>query len=209
MAGRLADVEAPLGRARELGFLGPGPVADQVDHARGFARAWASVSPGSSPSSVADLGSGGGLPGLVLAAEWPQTRLVRVESMTRRASFLDSVRQELAWPNLAVDRRRAEALGRDPAYRGAFDLVVARGLGPPPVTAECGAPLLRPGARLIVSEPPEERGERWPPANLADLGLTVERYVEDAAHYVVLRQSEPTPERYPRRAGQPAKRPLW
>jgi len=207
VTGRLVDAEAALLRARDLGFLGPGPIDRQVGHALGFARAWDSCS-SDPPDSLVDLGSGGGLPGLVLAAEWPGTSVVLVESMVRRARFLGVIRDELDWPNLAVEARRAEELGRDPAYRGRVALVTARGFGPPAATAECGAPLLRLGGRLIVSEPPDDR-DRWPEAPLATLGLLPEGRIRAPAGYIVLRQERLAPEGFPRRVGQPTKRPLF
>jgi 16S rRNA (guanine527-N7)-methyltransferase len=102
-------------------------------------------------------------------------------------------------------------------FRGRYDLVVARGFGPPAVTAECAAPFLELGGRLVVSDPPDEppdRGEgggsrRWPTAPLAALGLAPERSFAQPYHYQALRQVAPCPDRYPRRTGVPRKRPLF
>jgi len=66
-----------------------------------------------------------------------------------------------------VIRSRAEVAGHDPALRFQFDLVTARGFGPPAVTAECAAGFLRVDGRLVVSEPPEDRVSRWPSDGLA------------------------------------------
>jgi len=199
-----------LERARDLGFLGAAPLARQVEHALGFALARAGVAESApdGPARMADLGSGGGLPGLVLAAEWPAAEVVLVEAMRRRAAFLAEAAAGLAWSNLTVDARRAEELGRDPARRNLFDLVVARGFGPPAVVAECAAPLLGPEGLLVVSEPPEER-QRWPESGLTELGLEMVGPFQAAARYVVLRQASECPDRYPRRTGVPLKRPLW
>jgi 16S rRNA (guanine527-N7)-methyltransferase len=96
--------------------------------------------------------------------------------------------------------------GRDPDRRAAMGLVVSRSFGPPPVVAECAAPFLRVGGRLVVSEPPEA-ADRWPIEGLAALGLEPDPL--DTAGFVRFRQTFPCPDRYPRRDGVPAKRPLF
>ena len=162
------------------------------------------------PPLALDLGSGGGVPGLPLALAWPLTEWVLVDAGERRAEFLGQAVAELGLgERVGVVRRRAEELGRDPAQRGRYPLVTARSFGSPAVTAECAAPLLAIGGRLIVSEPPLATGHRWPAAALAGLGLEPERLIRLQAGYQVLRQVAPCPERFPRRSGVPAKRPLF
>jgi 16S rRNA (guanine527-N7)-methyltransferase len=157
---------------------------------------------------VVDLGSGGGVPGLVLAARWPSASVVLLDASERRTAFLSDAAARLAPGRVTVCRARAEDAGRDPALRGLADLVTARGFGPPAVTAECAAPLLRVGGRLIVSEPPEGPG-RWPWEPLAEFGLAPLREIRAPAAYAVLVQVDPCPDRFPRRVGIPAKRPRF
>ena len=182
-------------------------------HALGFARAAAAY--GGGPGDFVDLGSGGGLPGLVLAAEWPTSRVLLVEANQRRAEALRRALDELGWGHrVQVLRIRAEEAGRDPALRGSQTLVVARSFGPPAVVAECGAPLLRLGGLLVVSEPPPGAGDeaaavRWPSVPLGDLGLEATGIWQGEFGYQVLTQVAPCPTRYPRRPGIPAKRPLF
>lgn len=138
-------------------------------------------------------------------------RWVFVDSRRRSTEFL---REAVAALGLAervdVVLGRAEDVGRDARYRGRFDRVVARGFGPPPVTAECGAPLLRVGGRLVVSEPPVSRGDRWPTQPLERLGLRLMDIVGlDEGGFAVLEQARACPSTYPRRSGIPAKRPLY
>ncbi len=205
-----------LAGARDAGFLGPGPIEHQLAHARAFAGACLrqGAEDGTSEHRVADLGSGGGLPGLVLAVEWPEARVVLIEANGRRASFLRRAvaRLELGG-RVTVEQRRAEACGRDEAMRAAFDGVVARSFGPPAVTAECAAPLLRVGGWLVVSEPPAgELGSgrgRWPTDGLAQLGLEPVGTRGSEFVFQVVRQRELCPARFPRRDGVPAKRPLF
>jgi 16S rRNA (guanine527-N7)-methyltransferase len=102
-----------------------------------------------------------------------------------------------------VRTARAEAV---PDLRGRFVAVVARSFGPPAVTAECGAPLLEVGGRLVVSEPPRTEG-RW--AGCAVLGVGPAVRLPGPPTLVVLTQVAACPDRFPRRTGLPAKRPLW
>ncbi len=207
-----------LAEARDLGFLGPGPVEAHLDHAAGFVdvvqRLASGVQTGvrtSWPERAADLGSGAGLPGLPLALCFPGCWWLLVESSVRRAAFLRQVVHQLAIEDrVEVAEERAEVVGRSPAWRGRFDLVVARSFGPPAVVAECGAPLLTVGGYAVVSEPPGGMPSRWSAAGLGLLGMApVAAVAAESGAYQVLRQEQRCPDRYPRRVGVPAKRPLF
>ena len=194
-----------LEEAKALGFLGPGPVDEHIDHARGFVRAWG----GPPPGRFVDLGSGGGVPGVVLALAWPDATGVLLDANERRTAFLERVVVQLGLhPRVAVRRERAEVAGRAATLRGGADLVAARAFGPPAVTAECAAALLAVGGRLVVSEPPDD-SHRWPENGLATLGMTLTRIVTATARYAVVTQVAPCPDRFPRRVGIPAKRPVF
>jgi 16S rRNA (guanine527-N7)-methyltransferase len=208
-----------LTEARAAGFLGPGPVQAQVGHAEGFASTARHLAVESPSPRVLDLGAGGGLPGLVVAAAWPEATLVLLEANGRRATFLRRAVGLLGLgQRVSVLEERAEAAGRDARYRGRFDEVLARSFGRPGVVAECGAPLLRVGGWLVVSEPPSPpddstapgTGEvRWPEESLAQFGLETAGVLRDGASYQVLRQAEICPDRFPRRDGVPSKKPLF
>ena len=198
--------------ARGLGFLGPGPVEVHLDHAAGYAIALeADSGTGFVVTRAADLGSGAGLPGLPLALLFPESRWTLVEASVRRAAFLRSAVARLALGDrVAVVEDRAETVGQASEFRARFDVVVARSFGPPAVVAECAAPLLRIGGRAVVSEPPGGEPERWPAEGLAQLGMAPAASVRaGGAAYQVLRQVTPCPDRWPRRVGMPAKRPLF
>jgi 16S rRNA (guanine527-N7)-methyltransferase len=223
----------PLGRtplrqileeARAAGFLGPGPVAAQLRHAVGFVAVCRRLWPdGPTPPLLLDLGSGGGLPGLVVAAHWPEATLVLLDAQGRRTTFLsDAVRRLGFGARVSVRQDRAEVAGRDPDLRGHFDGVLARSFGRPAVVAECAAPLLRPGGWLVVSEPPGDSPAgrpgpaadptdptRWPAEALRQLGLVPDRLLHEEFGYQLLRQVDRCPDRFPRRDGVPAKRPLF
>ena len=201
-----------LEEARRLGFLGPGPVEGHLDHAAGYAAALAAEAGAEwQPARAADLGSGAGLPGLPLAVRFPETAWTLVEASVRRAAFLRAAVGDLELGRrVTVVEERAEVVGRTPGCRGRFDLVVARSFGPPAVLAECAAPLLRVGGWAVVSEPPGGEPGRWPAEGLAPLGLAPGAAVQaGGAAYQVLRQERLCPERWPRRVGIPAKRPLF
>ncbi|MDQ6728492.1 MAG: class I SAM-dependent methyltransferase [Actinomycetota bacterium] len=201
-----------LEEARRLGFLGPGPVVAHLRHAGGFADAIRTGWPEALVlRSAVDLGSGGGVPALPLAFEFPETAWVLVEAGVRRTAFLRTAVDLLGLSTrLTVVETRAEALGRQPDHRTGHELVVARGFGPPGVTAECAAPLLVVGGRAVVSDPPGGASERWPVEGLGTVGMTPGPAVHaQGAAYQILLQQARCPERYPRRIGVPAKRPLF
>lgn len=200
------DLRAVLLRARSLGFLGPGPVEAHLRHTLGFLAALDRF--GGDVRQVGDLGSGGGVPGLIVARARPDLGVVLVDSALRRTQFLDEAVGDLGLAGrVTVRTGRAEELGRSP-LRGALDAILARSFGPPAVTAECGAPLLRPGGLLLVSEPPDAP-DRWPAEGLAVLGSVDLGRWGDGPAIRVLRQAGPCPDRFPRRVGIPAKRPLF
>jgi 16S rRNA (guanine527-N7)-methyltransferase len=195
-----------LEEARSRGLLGPGPVAEHLGHSRELARL-----AGPAPATFLDLGSGGGVPGLVLAVEWPEARGILVDSHQRSGRFLEEAVAVLELADrVRVRLGRAEKLAHDPELRGTADVVVARSFGPPAVAAECAAGFLRPGGRLVVSEPPDAGAERWPAKELAQLGLgPAEIRRGTGASVAALELVEPPADRWPRRPGIPEKRPLW
>jgi len=227
LAGVSAGLLEVLEEARAADLLGTMDLESQIAHALGFAYAFeqASARPVPPPSPVPgrwlDLGSGGGLPGLVLAHHWPASAGVLLDSSERRTRFLAEAVVALRWEErVRVVRARAEDAGRDPELRGGFAAVWARSFGSPPVTAECAAPFLGQRGLLVVSEPPlpdagsamepkVQEAARWPRGPLAELGLVPLVTVRGRFGYQVVEQVDPCPERFPRRAGIPAKRPLY
>jgi 16S rRNA (guanine527-N7)-methyltransferase len=171
---------------------------------------FALLTPSGPPARALDLGSGGGLPGLVLARQWPASSWLLLDSNRRRTDWLAAAvaRLEMA-DRVSVRCARAEEAGRDPVLRSSFDLVTARSFGPPGVTAECTAPFLVVGGVLVVSEPPGGDPSRWPAAGLSSLGLAADGDLVEPAAFQRLRLVSPCPDRYPRRVGVPAKRPLF
>jgi len=194
--------------ARRRRMLGPGPVEAHLDHAE----AMATAVDGDFRGRFLDLGSGAGVPGLILLALLPAATGVLLDARRQRCSFLETAVSGLGLTDRAsVACGRAEELARQREFRGAFDLVVARGFGPPATTAECAVGFLGAGGRLAVSEPPGEPDpKRWPAAGLAELGLLgPELRRGEGAGIALFTAAEPVGERWPRRVGVPGRRPLW
>jgi 16S rRNA (guanine527-N7)-methyltransferase len=154
-----------------------------------------------------DIGSGGGVPGVVLAVLLPRLRWVFLDAMAKRCAFLREVVEELGLAQrVDVAEGRAEELGRLDDYRSMFDVVTARSFGAPSVLAECAAPFLKLGGCIVVSEPPSTE-DRWPIAGLDLLGLR--RQVGEDDSVAILELHRRLDDRFPRRVGMPAKRPLF
>jgi 16S rRNA (guanine527-N7)-methyltransferase len=209
----IENLQRLLARSRDLGFLGPGNVDDQITRSIAFAVAAGVTSP---TGLVADLGSGGGLPALVLALVWPDSSWLLIDGNERRTTWLRDASSELgASHRVEVVCERAELVARSP-YRHQAQLVTARSFGPPAATAECAAPLLGLGGCLLVTDPPEGPDQlvRWPPEGLAELGLelrdhqVVDTHAGPVSFSKIIAVSE-CAERYPRRVGIPFKRPLF
>jgi 16S rRNA (guanine527-N7)-methyltransferase len=216
-----------LSRSRDLGFLGPGPLDQQLEHSRVFGNLVQGFLD-EPPARFLDLGAGGGLPGLVLLDLWPQSTGVLVDAQEKRCRFLLDAIASLGWESRAEVRcGRAEVLARQPDLRGRFGLVVARGFGPPAVTAECAvgflspsaaptaAPSAAPSAVLAVTEPPVAVGipgsdARWPAESVRELGFLPATVLRaEHAGAACLRLPTDPDHRWPRRDGVPGKRPLW
>jgi 16S rRNA (guanine527-N7)-methyltransferase len=207
----VAEVEPTLVTSAGLGFLGSMAIVDQIGHSLGFVAA-AETALGRPPEAVADLGSGGGVPGLVLLACWPECRLVLLDANERRTEFLiEATSGSRTGGRVEVIRGRAEEIGHDERFREQFELVTSRSFASPAVTAECGAALLIDQGLMVVSEPPDQIGDRWPVEGLAVLGLEAlpPLRFEERYGYQPLRKVGMTEDRYPRRVGIPAKRPLF
>jgi 16S rRNA (guanine527-N7)-methyltransferase len=163
--------------------------------------------------TVADLGSGAGVPGLPLAIAKPTAAFALIESNGRKCEFVERAAATCGLRNVEVINERVEAW-RDGAER--FELVTARALAPLAVVAEYAAPLLSHGGSLIAW-----RGMRDPAAEDAatraarTLGLAVGevKAVRPYAgarwrHLHVFVKEKPTPPSFPRRPGMARKRPL-
>ena len=203
-------LRAGLERARALGFLGPGAVDDHVQHAEGFAAATRRRL-GHDPASLLDLGSGGGVPGLVLARSWPEIGVALVESGHRRCEHLRMEIERLGWTGrVEVIEERAERVAHSSELRERWELVTARSFASPAATAEIAAGLVAPGGLLVVSEPPALDPARWPADELGSLGFGPPSYeAVGQAHFACFVKMHDAPTDVPRGVGRPGKRPRW
>lgn len=148
-----------------------GEIKPHGDHAMGFV-AFARSAHESFTGHVVDIGSGAGLPALILADAFDQTTWTLVERRRGRTELLSRAVHRLGLHDrVTVLAEDAAVAGWGP-LRGSADWVTARSFGPPGDTAECASPFLRPGGSLLVSEPRAgEVEDRWPQAGLERTGL--------------------------------------
>ena len=151
---------------------------------------------------LADVGSGGGLPGLVLAIMRPERGVHLIEATARKAAFIAEAASDLGLV-VVVHAQRSEEVARGP-LRDTFACVVARALAPPPIAAELCLPLCRSGGRVVLWSREQATDELAFAAGA--LGGAV--LPSDAPGVLVVGKLAATPERFPRRPGMAAKRPL-
>ncbi len=167
-------------------------------------------------SSLVDVGSGAGFPGVPLALVYPRNRIVLIESNRKKCEFLRRLAGLLKLKNVEIVPERAEACGRNPEYREQFRYVTTRALAPFAVLAELCLPLLAIGGTLIVY-----KGSSFPRkidsvrSVLKMLGGALENtqsfrlpYLKHQRTLLFIKKQQATPAKYPRRTGIPAKRPL-
>jgi len=146
---------------------------------------------------IVDVGSGGGVPGIPLAASLPDREVTLLEATRRKVEFLERWAEEL--PNLQVVWGRAEEQETD-----RFGVAVAKALAPPAVAMEWCLPLVAPGGAAILWV-----GISVDPATLASAAeILGAEPPESRDGLLVVRKVEPTPRGFPRRVGIARKRPL-
>lgn len=163
-----------------------------------------------------DVGSGAGFPGLPLKILVPSMNLSLVESVGKKVRFLEHIVKTLGLHDVNIYNNRAEVLGRDSMLREAFDLILARALGPMNVIAELTLPFSRIGGKVILFKKGEiSREIEDARGAIIKLGGTLSGFhpteiagFEDKRTLIILNKVFHTPEIYPRRSGIPKKRPL-
>ncbi len=171
------------------------------------------------PGRLADVGSGAGFPGLVLAAALPATRVDLIESVGRKAEFIERALAAAELDNARALARRSEEWAVAPAPAGgreAYEVVTARAVGRLATLAELASPLLRDGGALVAwkgRRDPEEEAEL--DRARESVAMATERVVAAGPragsrhrHLYLVRKLGPTPERLPRRPGMAKKRPF-
>jgi 16S rRNA (guanine527-N7)-methyltransferase len=211
----LRDLEHEYLGAVELGFLGPHEGVRLRERHLEDALGLAVLRTPAVDERWVDLGSGAGLPGLPLAAAFGDTSFTLVDAQRRRLDWVATTAARLGIENVRVVHARLEDYGRE-GGRERFDVATARALGPLPVVAELGAPLLKVGGTLMIprGQPSDDELRR-----LAAAGEMVGLEIRDVIHnpssridpvgfVVIMAKIAATSPRFPRRSGVPARSPL-
>jgi 16S rRNA (guanine527-N7)-methyltransferase len=216
LSGALTDeLEAAYQEAVELGFLGPREGSRLRERHILDALALAEVRAPRPGERWADLGSGAGLPGLPLAASYPDTAFTLIDAQQRRLAWVAATAAQLRLSNVTTIHGRLEDLGRGPE-RERFDVATARALGPLPVVAELGLPLVRIGGVLIVPRGRPDEAEvrevrqacRLLGGELTGVLPNPASPIDPIGFVVIMTKTVPTSPRFPRRPGVPARNPL-
>jgi 16S rRNA (guanine527-N7)-methyltransferase len=177
------SVREILSEAQRIGALGPRQIDEVIEHARAFLAALPD-----GPLDVVDLGTGAGLPGLVIGEARPEIRLTLVDRRAKRTDALERAIHALGWTDRArVVCADVEKLAKDPTWQEAFDVVVSRGFGPHETTLRLSATLARPQGLVVLTEPPEGSPNWWRPELVADIHLVGP---ERLPHVVAFKKTE-------------------
>ena len=164
--------------------------------------------------TIIDVGTGGGFPGVPLAALCPEKKFVLADSLAKRLRVIDAVAIESGITNITTVHGRAEDLGRNPDYRETFDVCVSRAVASLPVLLEYCLPFVKVGGTFIAYKGPEAEEEiKISSVALKKLGGKIDRVVDESDgtyshNLIVITKSSSTPKSYPRKAGTPSKTPL-
>jgi 16S rRNA (guanine527-N7)-methyltransferase len=169
----------------------------------------------SQASQIADLGSGAGFPGLVLAVALPRAGVDLIDSIGKKTAFIASAAEAAGISNASAITARSEDVARDEAARECYDVVTARAVGRLSTLAELASPLLREGGVLVAWKGKRDEEEEQQMARAAEqLSMRPEQILDvghragsEHRHLHVMRKSGPTPTDLPRRPGMAKKRP--
>lgn len=166
--------------------------------------------------ALLDVGTGGGVPGIPLKIVLPELDLVLLDASLKKVHFLEEVCRILGLQGARAMHGRAEDLGRQPEYRESFTWVVSRAVAPICTLAEYCLPFVKPGGFFIALKGPAVYDELEQGAygiqllggHVEDIKKVCLPFSEKERHLVIVKKNNPTPHKYPRRAGMPKKKPL-
>jgi 16S rRNA (guanine527-N7)-methyltransferase len=174
-------------------------------------------------ATIADVGTGGGLPGVPLSIALPAYRITLMDATSKKCDFLRQVVERLELKNVAVVCGRAEVIGQDRGtrtteggighaggHREKYDLVVARAVGRLATLAELTVPLAKIGGRIVLIKGQKADEEVQEATKALHLLKAVHTGTDDTptGRVVVLDKRSATPRDYPRADGEPARSPL-
>ena len=167
------------------------------------------------PIRLLDIGAGAGFPSLPMKILFPELDVTIIDSLNKRINFLHLLAEELGLSGVHFYHGRAEDFAQDKAFRAQFDLVTARAVARMQVLSELTIPYLKVGGRLLAlkaSNAPEELEEAKNALNIlfskVENNLQYELPNGDPRYITVVEKKKETPNKYPRKAGMPNKRPL-
>ena len=162
-----------------------------------------------------DIGAGAGFPSLPMKILYPQLNVTIIDSLNKRINFLQLLAQELDLDDVHFYHGRAEDLAQDKNFRAQYDFVTARAVARMQVLSELTIPYLKVGGKLLAlkaSNAPEELLEAKNALNLlfskVEDNLSYALPNGDPRYITVVEKKKETPNKYPRKAGMPNKRPL-
>ena len=167
------------------------------------------------PIKLLDIGAGAGFPSLPMKILYPHLDVTIIDSLNKRINFLNLLAQELGLENVHFYHGRAEDFAHDKNFRAQFDIVTARAVARMQVLSELTIPYLKVGGKLLAlkaSNAPEELTEAKNALNLLfskvedNLSYTLPN--GDPRYMTIVEKKKETPNKYPRKAGMPNKRPL-
>ena len=167
------------------------------------------------PIRLLDIGAGAGFPSLPMKILFPELDVTIIDSLNKRINFLHLLAEELGLSGVHFYHGRAEDFAQDKAFRAQFDIVTARAVARMQVLSELTIPYLKVGGRLLAlkaSNAPEELEETKNALNLlfskVEDNLQYELPNGDPRYITLVEKKKETPNKYPRKAGMPNKRPL-
>ncbi len=166
--------------------------------------------------SLIDVGTGAGFPGIPIKIVRPDMEIVLLDSLNKRVKFLEEVIQKLKLKNITALHGRAEEVGRNPKYREKFDVATSRAVANLSVLLEYLVPFVKLSKACICMKGSEIEEEVDNAKKAMDvLGVSVEKIdsfvlpkTDMKRNLVILKKGKITPNKYPRKAGTPAKDPI-
>lgn len=167
------------------------------------------------PIRLLDIGAGAGFPSLPMKIICPEIDVIIIDSLNKRINFLKLLADELGLTGVHFYHGRAEDFGQDKAFRGQFDIVTARAVARMQVLSELTIPFLKVGGRLIALKAAAADQEIADASNALRLLFSQVSLNEnynlpngDGRNITIVDKKKETPNKYPRKAGTPNKKPL-